>query len=297
MMSVAGTAISLLEFRNSLARKQLALCDKVSAMLKSRLLLPLAALCAFLPSQLQAAVQGHDVEYKDGDTVLEGFVAADDSVKGARPGVLVFHDWMGLSDHTRDICKQLAEMGYVAFAADMYGKGIRPADAKAAAAEAGKYKADRPGTRRRAEAALAQLHGNASVDPAKIAAIGYCFGGLCGLELARDGAPIAGMVSFHGALDSQNPDDGKNIKAKLLILHGADDPFVKKEDIEAFQNELRAGKVDWQMIYYGNAVHAFSEPWVGTDNSKGAAYNPEAARRSWQAMKTFFGELFAPAAK
>jgi len=243
-------------------------------------------------SSAKAAVQGHSVEYKDGDTVCEGYVAADDSVTGLRAGILVFHDWMGLSDHTRDICRELAGMGYVAFAADVYGKGIRPADAKAASTEAGKYKADRSTLRKRTEAALAQLRANPSVDGQKIAAIGYCFGGLCGLELARDGAPLSGVVSFHGALDSTNPADGKNIKAKLLILHGADDPFVKKEDIEAFQNELRGGKVDWQMVYYANAVHAFTQPWVGNDNSKGAAYNPEAARRSWQAMKDFFAELF-----
>ena len=173
---------------------------------------------------------------------------------------------------------------------------MRPADAQAAGAEAGKYKQDRATLRRRTEAALAQLRDNAGVQAGKIAAIGYCFGGLCGIELARDGAPIVGVVSFHGALDSPTPADGKKIKAKLLILHGADDPFVKKEDIEAFQNELRSAKVDWQMVYYANAVHAFTQPWVGTDNSKGAAYNAEAARRSWQAMKDFFGEILQTAA-
>jgi dienelactone hydrolase len=262
------------------------------------LLLSCGALCAvLLSSHAQAAVSGKTVEYQDGDTVCEGYLALDDSTAGPRPAVLVFHDWMGLTDHTRDVCKQLAALGYDAFAADMYGKGVRPEDAKAAGALAGKYKADRATTRRRAEAALAQLQKSTQVQAGKTAAIGYCFGGTCALELVRDGAPIAGVVSFHGGLDSPNPEDGKNIKAKLLILHGADDPYVKKEDIEAFQNELRAAKVDWEMTYYANAVHAFTEPWAGHDNSKGAAYNPEAARRSWQAMKDFFGELFPAAAK
>ncbi|HEY2343785.1 MAG TPA: dienelactone hydrolase family protein [Chthoniobacteraceae bacterium] len=262
-----------------------------------RFLLPLAAVSFGLGSLAsRAALSEHSVSYQDGDTACEGFVAYDDASKAARPGVLVFHDWMGLTDHTRDVCRQLAQMGYVAFAADMYGKGVRPANAQAAAAEAGKYKADRPMVRRRAEAALAQLKATqlpgGGVQSGKIAAIGYCFGGLCAIELARDGAPLAGVVSFHGALDSPNPADGAKIKAKLLILHGADDPFVKKDDIEAFLSELRAAKVDWQMVYYANAVHAFSEPWAGTDNSKGAAYNAEAARRSWQAMKDFFAEIF-----
>jgi dienelactone hydrolase len=188
-------------------------------------------------------------------------------------------------------------MGYVAFAADIYGKGIRPSDAQEAGGLAVRYKSNRPELRRRTEAALTKLLQDPAVDKTKVAAIGYCFGGTTALELARDGATLAGVVSFHGGLDSPNPADGKNIKAKLLILHGADDPFVNKADIEAFQNELRSSKVDWQMIYYGNAVHAFTAPWVGTDNSKGAAYNAEAARRSWKAMQDFFTEIFRPASE
>ncbi len=271
-----GSAAAL---RQTLIMKALHLC------------LSLLTFTAMTSAVSRAAVSGQTVEYKDGDTVCEGYVASD-GAPGKHPGVLVFHDWMGLTNHTKDVCNDLAQMGYVAFAADVYGKGVRPADAQAAGAEAGKYKADRAKIRRRAEAALAQLKGNPAVQTDKIATIGYCFGGMCGIELARDGAPLAGVVSFHGALDSPTPADGQKIKAKLLILHGADDPFVKKEDIEAFQNELRAAKVDWQMVYYANAVHSFTESWVGTDNSKGAAYNADAARRSWQAMKDFFGEIF-----
>ncbi len=257
--------------------------------------LPLFLLVAALLSNLTLpaiAFDGKSIEYKDGETVCEGYLAGG-SPKTA-PGVLVFHDWMGLTDHTREVCDRLAQIGYTAFAADVYGKGVRPANREEAGAQAGKYKSDRPALRRRCEAALSQLRGARGVNGAQIAAIGYCFGGTCAIELARDGAPIAGVVSFHGGLDSPTPADGRNIKAKMLILHGADDPFVKKDEIDAFQNELRAAKVDWQMIYYGNAVHAFTEPWVGTDNSKGAAYNPEAAARSWRAMTDFFAELFGP---
>ncbi len=240
-----------------------------------------------------AEVKTEVIEYKEGETLLEGFLAYDDAISGKRPGILVVHDWMGLSSHTRDIAQQLAKMGYVAFAADIYGKGVRPADTEASAGEAGKYKADRPLLRKRANAGLGELKKRAElVDPTRLAAIGFCFGGTTALELARSGADIAGVVSFHGGLDSPTPEDGKNIKAKVLVLHGADDPFVKAEDLQAFQNELRQAKVDWQMTYYGNAVHAFTQKAAGTDNSKGAAYNEAAARRSWQAMKSFFEELF-----
>lgn len=252
-----------------------------------------AVLCGCLPLTVSAKVEGRAVNYQAGDAACEGYVAFDDSTAAPRPGVLVIHDWMGLSDHTRDVCNDLAKLGYVAFAADIYGKGVHPADRAAAAAEAGKYKADRALLRQRAAAALAQLKSSPQVEAGKMAVIGYCFGGTSALELARSGADLVGVVTFHGGLDSPTPADGKKIKAHLLILHGADDPFVKKEDIEAFEKELRDAGVDWEMVSYGDAVHAFTQPWVGTDKSKGAAYNEKAARRSWQAMKDFFAEIFA----
>ncbi len=129
-------------------------------------------------------------------------------------------------------------------------------------------------------------------DANRIAVIGYCFGGTAALELGRDGAPVVGVVTFHGGLDSPTPADGKNIKGKVLVLHGADDPFVKPADIAAFQEELRNGNVDWQMVYYADAVHSFTQPQAGTDKSKGNAYNEKAAKRSWEAMKQFFKEIF-----
>lgn len=245
-----------------------------------------------LPTGLLAEVKTQTLEYKDGDTVMEGFLTYDDASKERRPGILVVHDWMGLSEHTRAIAEELAKSGYVAFAADIYGKGVRPADATEAGALAGKFKADRALLRHRANLGLDELKKQELVEGAKIAAIGFCFGGTTVLELARSGAPIAGAVSFHGGLDSPAPEDGRNIKAKLLILHGADDPYVKQADIAAFQEELRKAGVDWQMNYYGDAVHAFTQKKAGSDKSKGAAYNEPAARRSWQAMKTFFAELF-----
>lgn len=259
--------------------------------MKRKLLLWLCATLA--PAFVFAAVKTEVVEYRQGDTSLEGVLAYDDASQGKRPGVLVIHDWMGVSDHTRGIAQDLATMGYVAFAADIYGKGVRHTDAKAASAEAGKYKADRALLRQRAQAGLEQLKKNPRVDGARTAVIGFCFGGTTALELARSGADLAGAVSFHGSLDSPNPADGKNIKAKVLILHGADDPFVKPADIAALQDELRKAGVDWQMIYYGDAVHSFTQKKAGTDKSKGAAYQEAAARRSWQAMKDFFAEIFA----
>ncbi len=240
-----------------------------------------------------AEVKTKVVEYKDGDTVLEGFVAWDSAAAGkSTPGVLVVHQWMGLTDYEKGRCKQLAELGYVAFALDIYGKGTRPANVQEAGKQSGVYKKDRDLYRRRLNLGLAQLCTLENVAKNRIAAIGYCFGGTGAIELARSGADIQGVVSFHGGLDSPAPSDGKKIKAKLLICHGADDPFVPAADIAAFQAELNAAKVDWQMINYSGAVHSFTQPMAGNDNSRGAAYNELADKRSWIAMRDFFNELF-----
>jgi dienelactone hydrolase len=241
-----------------------------------------------------AKLHGETVVYRDGDAVLEGYLAWDDAGPAKKPGVLVVHDWLGVSADTKARTEQLAGLGYVAFAADIYGKGIRPADSKAAGAEAGKWKSNRANLRKRARAGLDLLAANPHVDGKKLAAIGYCFGGTTVIELARSGAPLAGTVSFHGGLDSPTPADGKNIKGKVLVLHGADDPFVPAADKAAFEKEMRDAKVDWQLVEYGGAVHAFSIRGAGNDNSRGAAYNARADHRSWEAMKTFFAtELFA----
>ncbi len=240
----------------------------------------------------RAALHTESVEYRHGDVVLEGYLADDDAVSGRRPGVLVVHEWKGLGQHAKHSADALAKLGYVAFAVDMYGKGVRPKDNQEAGAHAGKYKKNRALMRARIGAALDELRKHERVDPKRVAAIGYCFGGTTVLELARSGADVAGVVSFHGGLDSPTPEDAKSIRGKVLVLHGADDPHVPPAEIAAFQNEMRHAGMDWQMIFYGGAVHSFTNPDAGTDNSRGVAYNEPAAQRSWAAMKLFFEEIF-----
>jgi dienelactone hydrolase len=237
-------------------------------------------------------VKTQDVEYRDGNTVLEGYLAYDDAIKGKMPAVLIVHEWTGVGPYVKRRAEQIAGLGYAGFAIDIYGKGIRPADVNEAAKQAAIYRGDRQLMRRRAMAGLEQVKTYSFVDANQIAATGYCFGGGVTLELARSGADLKGVVSFHGNLDTPNPDDAKNIKAKVLVCHGADDPYVTQEQVTAFQNEMRKAKVDWEMIIFGNAVHSFTNPESGSDPSKGAAYNREADMRSWEAMREFFKEIF-----
>ena len=233
-----------------------------------------------------------DVLYRDGATVLQGYVAYDDATKTRRPGVLIGHQWKGLGEYEKRRARMLAQMGYVAFALDIYGKGVRPKTREEAGAQAGKYRANRPLLRQRARAGVLELRKNRFVDTNRLAMIGYCFGGGTALELARSGANLKGFVSFHGNLDTPNPELAKNIKGKILILHGAIDPNVKPESVAAFHDEMEAAKVDYQFVAYSGAVHSFTEREAGNDISKGAAYNERADRRSWQAMKDFFKEIF-----
>jgi dienelactone hydrolase len=239
----------------------------------------------------RAEIVTKSVEYNEGDTTLEGFVAYDNSVKNSRPGVLIVHQWKGLGDYEKMRAEMLAKMGYVAFACDIYGKGVRPASMQEAGAQAGKYKSDRALLRKRVKAGLEALLKQQGVDSKRVAAIGYCFGGTTALELARSGADINGVVSFHGGLGTPTPEDAKNIKCKVLACHGADDPNVPPAEVAGFEKEMRDAKVDWQLIAYGNAVHSFTDKSAGNDNSKGAAYNEKADRRSWEAMKDLFAEI------
>lgn len=237
-----------------------------------------------------AAVQSQKVEYKQGDTVCEGLLVWDDSFTGKRPGVLIAHQWKGAGDYEKMRAEMLARLGYVAFCADVYGKGVRADNPKDASALAAKYKNDRPLLRARINAALDAMRQQERVNTDQVVAIGYCFGGTTVLELARSGANVDGVVSFHGGLNTPSPADAKNIKAKVLALHGADDPFVPNEEVLAFQKEMRDANVDWQLVAYGNAVHSFTDKGAGNDNSKGSAYNAAADRRSWEDMKDFFAE-------
>lgn len=251
-----------------------------------------AGLAALAATPARAAIVTRPLEYKAGETVMIGYLAYDDAKAGPRPGVLVVHDWIGLGDFAKKKAEELAALGYVVLAVDMYGGGLIAADQEEAATLAGALKGNRAELRARVNAGLEALARLPQVAPGKLAAIGFCFGGTTVLELARSGAPVVGVVSFHGGLDTPDPSDAKNIKGRVLVLHGADDPFVAPPEVSAFEEEMRRGKVDWQLVAYGGAVHSFTNPKSGVDPSKGAAYNEKAARRSWQAMKDFFAELF-----
>ena len=246
-------------------------------------------------SAIQAALIEKTVSYRQGETELEGFHVYDDSVTGKRPAVLIIHQWTGLTDYERMRARMLAKMGYNVFAADIYGKGIRPKP-PASAKEAGKYKSDRTLFRARLKAGLEVLQGDERTDSERIAAIGYCFGGTGVLELARSGTAIAGVVSFHGGLGAG---EGRaavkgQVPARVLVLHGADDPYVPLPEVNAFWKEMQAAEADWQMVTYPGAVHAFTQKMAGNDPSRGAAYDAVADRRSWQDMKSFFDAIFAP---
>lgn len=240
----------------------------------------------------KAEVKTQTISYQEGQTQLEGYLAYKPQGAKKKPAILIVHEWTGLGPYVKKRAEKLAQLGYVAFAADIYGKGVRPTTPDEAGKTAGIYKGNRPLMRARVQAALAELKKQSQVDSQKIAAIGYCFGGTTVLELARSGADVKGVVSFHGGLQTPTPGDAKNIKAKVLVLHGADDPYVNAEEVKAFEDEMRGGFVDWQLIKYSGAVHSFTNPNAGNDPSKGAAYDKNADKRSWIAMKMFFQELF-----
>jgi dienelactone hydrolase len=240
-----------------------------------------------------AAIKTQEIEYDHRGTKLLGYLAYDDSVQGRRPGVVVVHEWMGHNEYARRRAEQLAGLGYAAFALDMYGKGVRAKDPQEASQMAGRFKSDRKLMRDRALAGLDVLKKQQNVDPNRLAAMGYCFGGQVSLELARAGEPLAGVVSFHGALDTPTPQDAKNIKGKVLALHGAADPFVPPDHVHAFIKEMEDAKVDYQFVAYGpGVVHGFTNPGNKGSSMNGVAYDENADRRSWRAMQVFFEEIF-----
>ena len=247
------------------------------------------AVFSFLSPAL-AELKTKTVEYKDGDKVLEGYLAYDDSLQGKRPGILVVHEWNGLGHYAKGRADQLAKLGYVAFAADIYGKGVRPSTFEACKAESGKFYANRGMLRRRAKAGLSELKKNELVDQKKIAAIGYCFGGATVLELGRSGADVAGIVTFHGGLDNPKPADAKNIKAKVLVCQGGADQFTLSS-VPAFKKEMDDAKVDYKFVTYKGAVHGFTNP-DNDGKTPGLKYDEKADKASWKEMKKFFKKLF-----
>lgn len=232
------------------------------------------------------------VDYKHGDKVLEGYLAYQEEGPQKRPAVIVFHDWNGIDDYERGRADMLAELGYVAFAADIYGKGIRPEGPAASSQEAGKYYQDVNLFRGRVNAALEYVKGHSLVDASKVAAIGYCFGGRAALELARSGADMAGVVSFHGGLKTEKPAQAGAVKAALLVLHGTDDPHVPASEVAAFNTEMIEAKLGYTLVSYAGAVHSFTHKDAGNDPSRGSAYNEAADKASWVAMQRFLGDLF-----
>lgn len=237
------------------------------------------------------SIQAIDVEYAHDGATFSAHVAWDASVTGPRPGVLVAHAWGGRSEFEDRRAEQLAELGYVGFALDLYGKGVRGGNADENAALMQPLLDDRLQLQKRMAAALDQLGGRKDVDRSRMAAIGFCFGGLCVLDLARSGADVSGVASFHGLLGSPEQGGTADIAAKVLVLHGWQDPLATPEQVLAFSEEMSSRHADWQLHAYGKAMHAFTNP-AANDVDHGLLYDPEVDHRSWDAMRLFLGEVF-----
>jgi len=232
------------------------------------------------------------ISYQDGSQKLTGLSIAPAKGNTKKAGILILPAWMGIDNHSKRVAAQLSQSGYYAFVADIYGEGNYPADTKAAGAKAGYYKKNITAYHQRIKLAMQELV-KSGADASRIVVIGYCFGGTGAIETARENFPVRGIVSFHGGLDRDSARTISPIKPKVLVLHGADDPYAPVSQVLAFQKEMRTAKADWQMIYYANAVHSFTEAEAGTDNSKGAAYNELADKRSWKHMMMFLDEVLA----
>ena len=242
-----------------------------------------------------AAMKTQTIEYKVGDTTCRGYLAYDDSTDAKRPGVIIVHEWWGLTDYPKRRAEQLAQLGYVAFCADMFGDGKTTSDPKEAlqfVTELGK-KPDAAAAR--TQAAVDELKKQAQVDSTRLAAMGYCFGGATALNMARAGMDLKGVVSFHGSLETNSPAKKDTLKAKVLVCHGAADPMVTTEHVQKFEKEMDAAGADWQVNVYAHAVHAFTNPDADKFKIPGVGYNAEADRRSWKAMQMFFDEIFGGA--
>jgi dienelactone hydrolase len=248
---------------------------------------------ALLGTGAHAAIQSEEVTYKDGETELRGYLAWDNAVSGKRPGVLVAHEWWGLNDYARKRAEMLAKLGYVAFALDMYGKDKVTEHGRQAEEWMKQISANRDAFRRRAGAGLDVLRKNSRVDASRLAAVGYCFGGSAVMQLAYGGADLRGVASFHGPLPPASDEQARNIKARIFAAHGAADSFVAPERVQQFTAALEKAGVDWQLLTYGHARHAFTNPEAGKYGVENIQYNEQADQRSWAALTHFLGEIFA----
>ncbi len=236
-------------------------------------------------------IQTRTIEYKDGDQTFDAYMAWDDTSHESRPGVLISHAWGGRSDVEENKAAQLAELGYVGLAIDLYGLGIRGSSPEENAALMQPLLDDRPLLQRRMQLALSQCRKQKEVDSTRVAAMGFCFGGLCVLDLARSGADVLGVASFHGLFTPPGNTTDNKIAAKVLVLHGWDDQLATPDKVLSLAEELTAAGCDWQIHGYGHTVHAFSNP-NANDPANGNVYSPDADRRSWQNLQLFLAELF-----
>ena len=258
-----------------------------------RMTLPLALATALLSTQAAAEIQTRTLTYDVEGTTVESVLVYDDAGPAKRPALVMVPNWMGVNDSQVEKAKAIAGKDYVILIADVYGKATRPANADEAGKAAGAMYADRAALRARVNAALDQLATakDAPVDATKLGAIGFCFGGATALELARSGADIAGVVSFHGNLSTDLPAKAGEVKARVLALNGADDTYVPAEQIDAFNKEMQAAGIDWQFVNLGGAVHCFAE--ADANSGPGCLYNERAAKRAYRMMRDFFDEAFA----
>jgi dienelactone hydrolase len=233
------------------------------------------------------------VEYRDGEVALKGYLAYDDQTTQKMPGILVMPEAFGLGVNAKNRAERLAALGYVALAGDPHGDGFETSDIQEAIKLSASLMSDPAKFRARGRAGLDKLASLPPVDSSRLAVVGYCIGGTFALELARDGAPVKGVVSFHGGLSTQAPIEAGKTQGKVPACHGADDPFVPPDQVHAFVEEMTKAGVDWQLISYGGTVHSFTNPNAASVGNPGIAYNKSADERSWQAMRDFFNEIFA----
>lgn len=240
-----------------------------------------------------SAIETETVTYRDGDVTMRGYRAYPDDRQQPRPGILIIHQWKGLGEYEKRRARQLARMGYVAFAGDIYGADTRPSTNHEAAMASSTFRKDRNFYRKRVKLALEVLREDKRVRSEDLAAIGYCFGGTGVLELARSGTRLDAVVSFHGGLSNPAPEKNQTIHPVVQVHHGANDPHVSQEDVRAFWDEMKNSEADWDLNIYSDAVHSFTEKRAGDDPSTGTAYNERADELSWQRMQLLFQRVFS----